>query len=237
MSGYSIDFYAELEQSSSESARKLVPLILNKFSPSSVVDFGCGSGAFLCVFMELGVTEVLGLEGNWILETKPMHPSVPMQVHDLQTPINLKNKFDLAVCLEVAEHLPMEYAKVLVKSLVDASERIIFSAAIPGQNGTNHINLQFPEYWAGLFGEHDYFLEWDPRPEIWKLRNIAPWYKQNLIVFRKKSISSSAYVIPERRFHPEIALEQRTFFFKLILLLKRITKKLLRMARVRIRNG
>ena len=236
MTGYSLDFYTELEQSSFESACKLVPIILDKYNPATVVDFGCGSGAFLSVFLDLGITKVLGLEGEWILQTKPLHPRVPIQVHDLETEIDLKNRFDLAICLEVAEHLPIDYAKILVKSLVNASERILFSAAIPGQNGTNHVNLQFPEYWAELFQEHEYFLEWDPRPELWKLRGIAPWYKQNLMVFRKISSTSSVYSIPQRRFHPEIAVEHRTVFFKVILLLRRIIRKLIRVVKLRIKH-
>jgi SAM-dependent methyltransferase len=237
MTGYSPNFYTELEQSSLKSARKLVPIILNKYGPTSIVDFGCGSGAFLSVFLDLGISEILGLEGEWILQAKSLHPRVPMQVHDLETEIDLKTRFDLAICLEVAEHLPIEHAKILVKSLVNASERIVFSAAIPGQNGTNHVNLQFPEYWAELFQEHEYFLEWDPRPELWRLRGVAPWYKQNILVFHKKTSASLVYSIPQRRFHPEIAIEHRTIVFKVILLLRRITQKLMRILKLRVQHG
>lgn len=236
MAGYSSNFYTQLEQSSLISARTLAPIILNKYNPNTIVDFGCGSGAFLSVFLDLGISEILGLEGEWILQAKPLHPRVPIKIHDLETEIDLERRFDLAICLEVAEHLPIEYAKTLVKSLVNASERILFSAAIPGQNGTNHVNLQFPEYWAELFREHEYYLEWDPRPELWKLRGLAPWYKQNLLVFRRKCSTSLVYSIPQRRFHPEIAIEHRSTSYKINLLLRRFIRKSIRILKLNFQN-
>lgn len=228
MNEYSIDFYSELELTSATSAKVLVPLLLDRFKPSSVVDFGCGSGEFVRAFIANGVADVVGLEGEWILDVKSISSDKWLRVHDLKSPIDLNGKFDMAICLEVAEHLPSEYSRILVKSLVNASDRVIFSAAIPGQSGTDHINLQFPEYWATLFQEHQYYLEWDPRPTIWNQKGVAPWYQQNLLVFHKALAFNPNPTMPEKRFHPEIFPQRGSLFFKSRFLVRRVVRRLLK---------
>lgn len=229
MSDYSKDFYLELAKTSDTSAKVLVPILIEKFQPLSVVDFGCGSGSFPRAFIANGIIDILGIEGDWVLQFESIKDERWLKVHNLTSPIFLQKKFDLAICLEVAEHLPPEYSRLLITSLVDASDRIAFSAAIPGQSGTEHINLQFPDYWGKLFEEHEYFLEWDPRNEIWNTKGLAPWYKQNLLIFHKRTPELSTATVPERKFHPEIFTEYRTTFSKLNFLIRRIFRKLLRL--------
>ena len=228
MNNYSVDFYSSLEDSSHSSAATLVPILIDRFSPNSVVDFGCGGGAFPKAFIKNQILDVLGIEGEWALQFGNMSTESWLMIRDLTLPIELERKFDLALCLEVAEHLPSEFARVLIKSLVDSSDRIAFSAAIPGQDGTDHINLAFPEYWARLFAEEGYFLEWDPRNTIWQNRRIAPWYRQNLLLFHKKSEQIQNFVVPESRFHPELFAEYQTATFKLYNLIRRVFNKLQR---------
>ncbi|WP_306343104.1 methyltransferase domain-containing protein, partial [Escherichia coli] len=42
----------------------IVPIIMNYFSPSSVIDIGCGTGNFLAEFKKFGVKDVLGVDGD-----------------------------------------------------------------------------------------------------------------------------------------------------------------------------
>lgn len=51
--------------------------------------------------------------------------------HDLTKPLHLNRRFDLALSLEVAEHLPKKSAEIFVDTLCKLSDTIIFSAAIP----------------------------------------------------------------------------------------------------------
>jgi hypothetical protein len=228
MSEYSIDFYSDLEKSSSTSAKVLVPILIKKFHPISVIDFGCGGGSFVRQFLSNGVQDVTGVEGEWILNVKHLATEDWLRVYDLKKPIKLERKFDMAVCLEVAEHLPFEFSRTLIETLVAASDRIAFSAAIPGQSGTDHINLQFPDYWAHLFEEHGYFLEWDPRPSIWHTRGVAPWYQQNLLIYRKYTDQSKEVILPARMFHPKIFPEHANLYFKTRSFVDRVIRKLLR---------
>lgn len=97
-----------------------------------------------------------------------------------------QKKFDLLQSLEVAEHLHAEFAKNFIALLTSLSDIILFSAAIPYQEGTNHFNEQPPSYWANIFKEHD-FVCFDFRDKVWENKNIGSWYRQNILLFTHKS--------------------------------------------------
>ena len=70
--------------------------------------------------------------------------------------------------LEVAEHIPPECADIFVESLTwGLAPVIMFSAAVPGQGGTLHLNEQWPAYWASKFAQHGYVLIDCLRPQLW----------------------------------------------------------------------
>jgi hypothetical protein len=120
---------------------------------------------------------------------------------DITKRIEIDKDFDLCMCLEVGEHVEESSARTLVANLTNLSKRIAFSAAIPMQGGNHHVNEQWPEYWAELFAEHNYFLEWDPRLLIWDNSNVAPCYRQNLLIY--SHAESGKIVIPPPLVHPE----------------------------------
>ena len=202
VSEYSSSFYEQLNNSSLESAKEIVPLLLELFSPQSVVDMGCGLGQFLSVFRDCGMRDILGVEGEWVKEVLNPLPDW-LLVHNLEEPLVLKKSYDLVLCLEVAEHLDYKFSETLVQSLTKASSRIVFSAAIPGQGGTGHINLQSPEYWARKFADYGFFLEHDLRSRIWKNSKIAPWYRQNLLIYAR-GLQTDQLLVPDLLKHPEI---------------------------------
>ena len=117
-------------------------------APRSIVDVGCGSGAWLSAFATAGVRDLVGLEGSPAdPEIADVEPSV-IQVCDLSRPFRLNRDFDLAVSLEVAEYLPEDSAASFIESLTQLAPIVLFSAAIPGQTGVGHINEQWPTYWC-----------------------------------------------------------------------------------------
>jgi hypothetical protein len=102
---------------------------------------------------------------------------------DLTKPFPVRRRFDLAISLEVAEHLPEKAANNFVKSLTRLAPVVLFSAAAPGQGGVDHINEQWPDYWAERFERQGYRPYDFLRRKIWNDRSIKPWYRQNLIIF------------------------------------------------------
>ena len=97
----------------------------------------------------------------------------------------MERRFDVAICLEVAEHLPAQAAELLVKSLTMHADKIIFSAACPGQEGQGHINCQWPSYWQALFNKYQFRCDDSLRWRIWEEDAVEPWYRQNLFMATK----------------------------------------------------
>jgi SAM-dependent methyltransferase len=157
------------------------------FSPSSVVDVGCGIGTFLAAFKDAGVNDLLGLDGNWVNKSQLCIDEKYFTEIDLESPIDLERRFDIAVCLEVAEHLSPGSADKLVQTLCSASDLIIFSAALPGQGGENHLNEQLAEYWQEKFLCHDFYFFDIFRERYWHNSDIDWWYKQNMFLVARSS--------------------------------------------------
>lgn len=184
-----------------DSAKEIVPMLMDILAPKSVIDVGCGLGDWLSVFKKAGVNYILGLDGKWVDKGKLYISESEFKEADLTSSISLDESFDLVLCLEVAEHLPESVAQALVESLVNLGDTIIFSAAIPQQGGQHHLNEQWPSYWAQLFAQYDYHFYDIIRSKIWENPKIHWWYRQNIFVVSKKSlpypISSQALVHPE----------------------------------------
>jgi 2-polyprenyl-3-methyl-5-hydroxy-6-metoxy-1,4-benzoquinol methylase len=148
---YKAEFYQYHLEGSQRSAAVVLDLCFREFyRPKSIVDFGCGTGSWSAAAQRLGVSDVLGYEGPWI-ESVATELNIKIVVADISKPLDCERRFDLAICLEVAEHLPSDCAADLVTNLCNAADVVLFSAAIPGQDGTGHINEQWPSYWARLF--------------------------------------------------------------------------------------
>jgi SAM-dependent methyltransferase len=156
--------------------------------PASVVDLGCGLGTWLSVFAELGVEDVLGIDGEYVDRSALAIPADRFLARDLTRPLELPRTFDLAVSLEVAEHLPPDAAQTLVDSLTRHAPAVLFSAAIPGQDGVDHVNTQWPSYWRGLFLPRGYRAVDCIRPRIWDDEDVEFWYRQNLLLFVRSDV-------------------------------------------------
>src|SRR4051812_24806997 len=120
---YDPKFYRELA-SAQESAREILPLVLDIVKPASVIDIGCGTGNWLAIAHELGVPEILGVDGLWVTGQLAI-PREKFLEHDLSTPLRLDRRFDLVLSLEVAEHLPASSARDFVQSLCGAADVVL----------------------------------------------------------------------------------------------------------------
>jgi len=185
---YSASFYAGLRKGAGQSAEIIVPLVLELVRIRSVLDLGCGDGTWLAVFRKHGVEDVLGLDGEYVDRSILQIPVERFQAFDLTTPFHPMRPFDLAVSLEVAEHLPAEFARIFVESLARSAPLILFSAAIPFQGGANHVNEQWPEKWAELFKEHDFAPIDFIRKQVWRNELVEWWYAQNTLLFAHKNL-------------------------------------------------
>jgi SAM-dependent methyltransferase len=183
MTRYTADFFRKQRDGSRRSAAAIVPMVLDLVQPHSVVDVGCGVGVWLAVFRKHGVQDVWGVDGAYVDRALLEIPPERFQAADLHAPIRLGRRFDLVVSVEVAEHLPPECAAAFVQSLVALGPVVLFSAAIPRQGGVDHVNEQWPEYWAQRFREHGFVAIDGVRPRVWHDESVEWWYAQNTLLY------------------------------------------------------
>jgi hypothetical protein len=185
---YTGDFYESQKTGSYSSAKVILPLVKEVFCPVSVIDIGCGVGYWLKVWLEeLGASKIQGVEGPYVTSEMLQVSQEKILFQDLKEPLTINERFDLAMSLEVAEHLPEPNAKSFIQSLTLLSDVILFSAAIEGQEGTYHINEQMPEYWCNIFHQFGYVPVDYLRPKIWGNDKVEWWYQQNMILYIKET--------------------------------------------------
>ncbi len=188
MARYRDEFFRDRHARTVYAAETVIGLLLPALPPvSSAIDVGCGVGTWLSVLARQGVTGIQGVDGPWVDVANLAIPRENFAHHDLRDDRDFGRRFDLAMTLEVAEHLPSDRARGFVGWLTGLSDIVLFSAATPRQGGKNHFNEQWQDYWAALFAEHDYVPVDFIRARIWDDARIATWYRQNLLVYVRRS--------------------------------------------------
>ena len=183
MHTYDTLFFNYIQAGSSRSARTVLPLVLAGLPVQSILDVGCGAGAWLREYLALGVNDALGVDGDYVQPEQLLIPGERFLARNLAQAFDLGRRFDLVQCLEVAEHLPAAHAGTLVDNLTRHGDCILFSAAVPGQGGEYHINEQPYDYWRDLFAARGYRLFDGLRPQLRERREVESWYRYNLLLF------------------------------------------------------
>ena len=162
-------------------ARKIVPILIKEFNPKSVLDLGCNNGYWLAEFEKAGVSDVMGVDCEDMISELVINKE-SFRVFDLALELNLGRKYDMVLCLEVAEHLKEDHAEMLVRNICKHGNLVVFSAAIPGQGGYNHVNEKPIAYWVAMFSRWTYTADERFRGKI--TDNVSGWYKNNTVVYR-----------------------------------------------------
>lgn len=184
---YDSDFYKEFDKEEfSYAAERVLRIVAESLPPiKSAVDVGCGTGYWLQTLRSNHRTEtVKGIDGHWVDRRYLKIPEEDFIEADMAIILpDMKRRFDLAISLEVAEHLPPQRAEDFVDYLTSLSDFVLFSAATPFQGGTNHFNEQWQDYWADIF-EEKRFVPFDiVRAKIWRDDKIQEHYRQNTILY------------------------------------------------------
>ena len=187
--GYFDTAYFEWQGDSAErSAQAVVPLVLERLRPSSVVDVGCGSGAWLKVFRDHGVVDVVGLDAPYVEQAALRIDPGSFLPRDLSEPFRVPRDFDLALSLEAAHYVAEEHAAALVESIAALAPAVLFGAAVPGQGGGPGRNRQWPAWWSALFARQGYRAEDWLRPLVWEDERVDWWYAQNTILYLRDGV-------------------------------------------------
>jgi hypothetical protein len=198
MSIYSSRFYSTQVNPSYVSALSYAKCLFDIIKIESIVDVGCGRGPWLKAFSEifsLRPASLLGIDGPWNtrerLEVDADYIGINL---DRLEELKVDRKFDLAICVEVAEHLHPNSAGVLIQELCSLSDVVIFSAATKHQGGIGHRNEIYPSEWAHIFHDNGYLVYDYFRPLLWGISSIRPWYLQSIFLYIRRDSKVSTYI-------------------------------------------
>lgn len=164
----------------------IIETVLDGQTPTSVLDVGCGPGAWLAEWRRQGAGEVVGVDGDYVPREKLAIPADDFRAIDISQPFDLGRRFDLVMSLEVAEHVAEEHADTVIDSICRHGDIVMFSAAIPRQGGVNHVNEQPYDYWRAKFAARGYAVFDCARQPLVNLSEIEPWYRFNTFVYANK---------------------------------------------------
>lgn len=188
---YGEEFYNDGGFSKTEhSATVITGWMMCRLAPSSVLDLGSGAGHYLRAFNEIGIRS-LGLEASpaGVAESGSTVLAIGF---DLRRPVHLSLRFDTVMCIEVAEHIPHRFSRVLVDSICrNAAQYVVFTAAPPGTVGSDHINCQPESFWVSLFSAAGFILREDLSTDLRKVaaaNATAEWWQSWAWCFQRESM-------------------------------------------------
>jgi len=185
---YDQAYYKQNHITAEQSAAIIIPCLLNDWiQPKSVIDLGCGTGTWLAEFKRNGITNIKGIDGDWIPRNQLKITPEEFTPHDLTQPYTTIERYDLAISLETAQHLEEIYTRTFITSLCNTSNIIMFSAARPDQHGIGHVNEQPPDYWIKLFAEQGYNFKLHFGWQFNDNNNVSRCYVQNLMILAKET--------------------------------------------------
>lgn len=177
---YDQEFYDTIRRGARRSVEATMPYLIEHLhldGTERVLDVGCGEGWWADGFASLGCT-VVGVDSG-----RTSHRPDTFQFVDqsLDDPLPL-GPFDVVVCLEVLEHVRAGLAYNVISQIRERTDCLLFSAAIPGQGGTGHINERRTSDWAARLHGAGFAVSGALRWYLWGNEDIENWYQQNMLV-------------------------------------------------------
>jgi predicted RNA methylase len=165
--------------------------IIKEYQPKRIIDFGCGTGDLARAFASRGVT-VVAIDGYSTPDF-----SAYSNIHFTKVDLNnvaatqkflkqFEAKFDLAISIEVAEHLNPDVSSSFIEWMTSMADVIVFSAAVPSQDGDGHINCRSRSDWYQFIKQHEYVIADTLRQHFTLNPRLGLWHKFNIVDYVQK---------------------------------------------------
>jgi SAM-dependent methyltransferase len=199
---YPQGFYDYFVKRSYQSARIILGMLFSVYKPQSVIDIGCGAGAWLSAAEALGCSKLVGVDGEWVDRGKLLSKKIELKTVDFEEPLMISGQYDLCISMEVAEHISERHAGVFIQTLSRMAPVVLFSGATKFQGGSHHVNEQWQSYWIALFRNLNFECFDIFRGNVWDNLDVEYWYSQNALLFIRKDfedVDKKALLTMEKR--------------------------------------
>lgn len=207
---YDADFFSEAYEVSFKSAQLYFEHLSLLYNFQTIIDVGAGAGAWSHAAIEAG-KQPISVDGKWVDKIEKKCDKLNYYYQDLNESLNISIKGDLAVCVEVAEHLDPDRSHSFIEDLCSIAPVIVFGAALPRQGGSGHINCHPHSYWIDIFKQNGYYALDAFRSIFWYDGRVGPWYTQNTFLFVRDEFKQKFSNIPEPSiiniYHPKIVAD------------------------------
>ena len=192
---YDRNFFGEYSRKNAryQAACELIATeIANRFSPTSAIDWGCGTGLHVGALVRAGV-DAIGVDGV-LADDDLRDPDATIVIADLRSPPPLDGvpqTCDLSMCIDVLEHIEERDSAAALDHVIAGAELVILSCAPPHQGGHHHVNEQPRRYWVARMAELGWAYQ---RRETGAMENYfltkrdvltESWMYHNLCVYRR----------------------------------------------------
>jgi SAM-dependent methyltransferase len=184
---YDPHYHDDKREPARRAAERILPIVLSLVDVESMVDVGCGPGSWLVAAQRLGIPRLTGVEGAWARawfddEAEGLR-AYELVFANLEDELRLPTSYDLAICIEVVEHLSPARGESFIADLCRCAPHVLLGAAIPGQQGPNHLNTRWLSYWATSFAAHRFRPIDVVREQVWNDDALLLPVRQNPVLF------------------------------------------------------
>lgn len=168
----------------------LAAIIGMLYTPESVIDVGCGDGRYCAIFKAYGWKEVVGFEGTKNIKSLGIYDNI-VNI-DLTKPLYPEKyikKYDLVLCLEVGEHIPLRYEQIFINNLcLFVGKELILSWAPIGQySASGHVNCRNKDYIIEQIEDRGLKYNEGKTNFLQEYASLK-WLKENLMLFEKAEL-------------------------------------------------
>jgi hypothetical protein len=160
----------------------IIKKISELYEPIAVADLGCGDGWYCQQLKQKWKNTVIhGYEGCVDMKTEGVYDDI--FILDLSLKRYVGIKYDLVLCIEVGEHIPLEKEQTFLDNVKEFCDCfLVMSWALPKQGGRGHFNERPEDYIIEQMTKRGFFVDDSSTNELRDAATLK-WLKRTVTAY------------------------------------------------------